>query len=596
MVQERPRRVERRLSAILAADVAGYSRLMHHDEEATHSKLTALLADAIEPSISEHGGRVVKNTGDGFLAEFPSAVEAVRAAVQFQNRIKERTIADLEDWRIAFRVGINIGDVIIEPDDIFGDGVNIAARLESIAEPGGICISSSAYEYVRGKLDIEFADLGQQNLKNIALPVRAYVVVWDGSGPTMQAELARLSPFSPARLSIVVLPFANLSGDPNQDYFVDGVTESLTTDLSRISGSFVIGRHTAFTYKEKPTNIKQIGQQLGVRYVLEGSVQRSGNRLRVNVQLVDAGTGAHLWADRFDKTVADLFDVQDEIVSRLANTLRAELTEQEARRSERSPHPNSMDLYFQGRTWLYKGWTPEYAAKARGLFERALALDPDNVEAMIGTAEVDLLVGVALMSDDKAALVATAEATLIKVLSIVPNHAAAHLYLATALMASNRIVLGIAECERALELDRNLAEAHAQIGMGKFYIGRGAEIEAHMNEAFRLSPRDIFAFDWLMMVGFAKLQVMADAEAVVWFRRSVEANRNYPIAHFALGAALALLGSQEEARTATKAGLALDPTFTVQRYRLNPQSDDPTYLARRERIADGMRIAGAPEG
>ncbi|MBR0715493.1 winged helix-turn-helix domain-containing protein [Bradyrhizobium liaoningense] len=401
---------------------------------------------------------------------------------------------------------------------------------------------------------------------------------------------------SPPHLSIVVLPFANLSGDPAQDYFADGITESLTTDLSRIRGSFVIGRHTAFTYKGKLTKLKQIGQELGVRYVLEGSVQRSGNRLRVNVQLVDAETGAHLWADRFDKTIADLFDMQDEIVSRLANALQAELTEQEARRSERSPHPSSMDLYFQGKTTLYKGWTPEHAVKARGLFEQALALDPDNLEAMIWTAVVDLLVGVAHMSDDKAALVATAEATLMKVLSVAPNHAMAHLYMGTVLMASNRGAQGIAECERALELDRNLAEAHAQIGMGKFYMGRGSEIDAHMDVAFRLSPRDMFAFDWLMMVGFARLQVMADAEAIAWFRRSVEANRNYPLAHFALGAALALLGSQDEAGAATKAGLALDPTFTVRRYRLNPQSDDPFYLARRQRVAEGLRLAGVPEG
>ena len=301
MVQERPVRVERRLSAILAADVAGYSRLMHNDEEATHAKLTALLADGVEPAIAEHGGRIVKNTGDGFLAEFPSAVEAVRAAVQFQTRIKELTIGEAEDRRIAFRVGVNIGDVIVEPHDIFGDGVNIAARLESIAEPGGICISSSAYDQVRGKVGVEFADLGEQNLKNIARPVRAYAVVRDGPSPATQAERARLGPLSPPRLSIVVLPFANLSGDPEQDYFVDGVTESLTTDLSRISGSFVIGRHTAFTYKGKAVDLKQIGRELNVRYVLEGSVQRGGNRLRVNVQLIDAETGNHLWAERFDK-------------------------------------------------------------------------------------------------------------------------------------------------------------------------------------------------------------------------------------------------------------------------------------------------------
>ena len=251
MVQERPVRVERRLSAILAADVAGYSRLMHNDEEATHAKLTALLAEGVEPAIAEHGGRIVKNTGDGFLAEFPSAVEAVRAAMQFQTRINELTIGDAEDRRIAFRVGINIGDVIVEAHDIFGDGVNIAARLESIAEPGGICISSSAYDQVRGKVGVEFADLGEQNLKNIARPVRAYAVVRDGPPCVRHRPTQQPSPLQRRVLSIVVLPFANIGGDPEQDYFVDGVTESLTTDLSRISGAFVIARNTAFTYKGK---------------------------------------------------------------------------------------------------------------------------------------------------------------------------------------------------------------------------------------------------------------------------------------------------------------------------------------------------------
>src|SRR5882757_9915250 len=241
MVQERSVRVERRLAAILAADVAGYSRLMHHDEEATHAKLAAVLTDAVTPAISGHGGRLVKNTGDGFLADFPSAVEAVRSALEFQNRIKELTSADAEDVRIALRVGINVGDVIVEPHDIFGDGVNIAARLESIAEPGGICISSAAYDQVRGKVGVEFADLGEQNLKNIERLVRAYALVWNDPDPARQAICARPCALSPPRLSVVVLPFTNLSGDPEHDYFVDGVTESLTTDLSRISGSFVIG-------------------------------------------------------------------------------------------------------------------------------------------------------------------------------------------------------------------------------------------------------------------------------------------------------------------------------------------------------------------
>jgi TolB-like protein/class 3 adenylate cyclase/Flp pilus assembly protein TadD len=595
MVQERTSRVERKLSAIVAADVAGYSRLMHHDEEATHAKLTALLAAAVEPAISEHGGRIVKNTGDGFLAEFPSAVEAVRAAIQFQTRIEELTIGDAEDRRIAFRVGVNIGDVIAEPHDIFGDGVNIAARLEGIADPGGICISSSAYDQVRGKVGVEFSDMGEQSLKNIARPVRAYAVVRDGFGAGTVGSSSTLSPPSAPRLSIVVLPFANIGGDPEQDYFVDGVTESLTTDLSRIGGSFVIGRHTAFAFKGKAVDLKKIGRELNVRYVLEGSVQRGGNRLRVNVQLIDTETGNHLWAERFDKQVADLFDMQDEIVSRLANTLNTQLIEAEARRAAHSLHPDAMDLYFQGMAWLNKGITPEYMAQARGFFERALVLDPKNIEALVGTANVDVTTGATYLSDDRAARFAVAETALIKALSIAPQHARAHLLLGIVKIYANRRAQGVAECEQALALDRNLAAAHGWIGLAKYYMGRSAETETHVQEAFRLSPRDTLAFQWMLFVGVAKLQLSADAEAVAWLHRTIEANRNYPMAHFFLASALALLGSLDEARAAAQAGLALDPDFTLRRLRTNLPSDNPTFLAGRERIYEGMCMAGVPE-
>jgi TolB-like protein len=596
MVQERPVGVERRLSAILAADVAGYSRLMHNDEEATHTKLTAILADVVKPAIAEHGGRIVKNTGDGFLAEFPSAVQAVRAATQFQTRIKELTISEVEDRRIAFRVGVNIGDVIVEPHDIFGDGVNIAARLESIAEPGGICISSAVYDHVRGKVGVEFADLGDQNLKNIERPVRVHVVVWDDPNPTRHAERSRPGALSPPRLSIVVLPFANLSGDPEQDYFVDGVTESLTTDLSRIKGSFVIGRHTAFTYKGQSVDVKKIGRELNVRYVLEGSVQRSGKRLRVNVQLVDAETANHLWAERFDKPVADLFDMQDEIVSRLANTLSAQLVEAEALRAERSPHPNSMDLYFQGRAWFNKGPTPEHMTQARGFFARALTLDPGNIEATVGMASVDVTVGATWLTDERTALLSAAETNAIKALSLTPDHAAAHLVLGIVYISTNRAAQGIAECEQALAINRNLANAHGTIGAAKFAMGRGAETEGHILEALRLSPLDITAYWWKFCVGLAKIQLGADAEAVGWLRRSIEANRNFSLAHFALAAALGLLGALDEARTAAQAGLALNPGFTIRRFRTTQPSDNPTYLAVRERCCKGARLAGVPEG
>jgi TolB-like protein/class 3 adenylate cyclase/Flp pilus assembly protein TadD len=596
MVQERPVRVERRLSAILAADVAGYSRLMHHDEEATHAKLTALLAGGVEPAMAEHGGRIVKNTGDGFLAEFPSAVEAVRAAVQFQTSIHELTAGDAEDRRIAFRVGVNIGDVIVEPHDVFGDGVNIAARLESIAEPGGICISSAAYDQVRGKVGVEFADLGEQNLKNIALPVRAYSVVRDGPSPAAQPERARPGAVSPPRLSIVVLPFANLSGDLKQDYFVDGVTESLTTDLSRISGSFVIGRHTAFTYKSKAVDLKQIGRDLNVRYVLEGSVQRGGKRLRVNVQLIDTETGNHLWAERFDKPMADLFDMQDEIVSRLASTLNAQLIAAEARRAEHSLHPDALDLYFQGMARWNKRWTPAHMTQARSFFERALELDPDNVEALVGIAAVDAASATLFLADDADERLAAAETALIKALSLAPQHALAHMFLGIVQLASNRADQGIAECEHALALNRNLADAHGSIGAAKLFVGRATETEAHIQEALRLSPRDEGVHRWMSYVGLAKLHLEADAEAVEWLRRCLKANPNYPLAHFELAAALALLGRLDEARAAAKAGLTLDPTFTIRRLKAIPYGGNPKFRAASKRILQGMRMAGIPEG
>jgi TolB-like protein/class 3 adenylate cyclase/Tfp pilus assembly protein PilF len=595
MPQEPPSRVERRLSAILAADVAGYSRLMHDDEEATHAKLTALLAAGVEPAIAEHGGRVVKNTGDGFLAEFPSAVEAVRAAMQFQTRIKELTIGDVEDRRIAFRVGINIGDVIVEPHDIFGDDVNIAARLESIAEPGGICISSSAYDQVRRKVGFEFADLGEQNLKNISRPVRAYAVVGGKPTAATHAERERPGALSAPRLSIVVLPFANLSGDPEQDYFVDGVTESLTTDLSRISGSFVIGRHTAFTYKNKAVDLKQVGRELNVRYVLEGSVQRSGNRLRVNVQLNDAGTGNHLWAERFDKPIANLFDVQDEIVSRLANALNTQLIDAEARRAEHSLHPNTLDLYFQGMARWNKSWTPEHMSQARGFFERALELDPDNIEALVGIAAVDAASATLFVADDPEVRLAAAETALIKALSLAPQHASAHMFLGIVQLYSNRVQQGIAECEHALALNRNLADAHATLGAAKVFVDRAAETEAHVREALRLSPRDAAVHRWMLTMGVAQLQLDADAEAVVWLRRCLKANPNFPLAHFFLAAVLSFLGELDEARTAAKAGLALDPTFTIRRFKVISINGDVKFRVASKRVVQGMRMAGIPE-
>ena len=478
-----------------------------------------------------------------------------------------------------------------------GNGVNIAARLEGIAKPGAICLSEDAYRQVSGRLEMEVTDLGPIQLKNIVDPIRVYALqvgVPAQARPTSQASPAEQS--GPPRLSMVVLPLANIGGDPEQEYFVDGVTESLTTDLSRMGGMLVIGRNTAFTYKGKAVDLKQVGRELNVRYILEGSVQRGGDRMRVNVQLVDAETGNHLWADRFDKPVADLFDMQDEIVARLANTLNTQLVTAEARRAERAPNPNSMDLYFQGLACANKGYSPENIARARVFYERALALDPGNVDALILYATTDTLPAIAYYTDDRQARLLAAEEALTRALYIAPEHAFAHLQMGIVQIFTNRAARGIAECERALALDRNLAIAHGFIGIAKHFIGRSEETEAHVQEAIRLSPRDTLAYLWLGAPGYANFHLGDDEEAVAWLRRSIDANRNFPLYHFVFAAALGHLGRLDEAQSAVQAGLALNPTFAISRFRAGSPSDNPTFLAQREQLCGGMRKAGVPEG
>jgi TolB-like protein/class 3 adenylate cyclase/Tfp pilus assembly protein PilF len=584
----------RKLAAILVSDVVGYSRLTGADEDRILARLRALRSDLIDPTIAVHHGRVVKRTGDGSL----SVVDAVNCAIEVQRAMIERNAGVAPDKRIEFRIGIHLGDVVEESDgDLMGDGVNIAARLEGIAAPGAICLSEDAYRQVKGRLDLAVHDLGLKQLKNIAERIRVYSL---GVGHPAQAKPAPAPASEKSatpRLSIVVLPFANIGGDPEQEHFVDGVTESLTTDLSRIRGSFVIGRNTAFTYKGKAVDLKQIGRELNVRYVLEGSVQRGGNRMRVNVQIIDSETGSHLWAERFDKSLADLFDMQDEIVARLAAALNAQLVAAEARRGEQAPNPDSMDLYFQGMPWLNKGTTPDTVARARSFFDRALAADPSNIEALVGSALADVRESSLFPVTDPTAAFFAAEATLAKALSSVPDHARAYLYLAIVHIYTRRAGTGIAECERALALDRNLADAHDMIGFGKIFVGRAEETEAHTIEALRLSPRDTMAYLWMSHAGIAKNHLGHWEQAVAWFRRAIEANRNYPHQYFAMSATMAQLGRPDEALSAVKAGLALDPTFAVSRFRANlaARCEDSRFLAQLEPILEGMRKAGLPE-
>src|SRR5262245_55220525 len=356
------------------------------DEDRILARLLALRSDLIDPTIAVHNGRIVKRTGDGALVEFRSVVDAVRCAVEVQNAMAERNVGVPGDRRIEFRIGIHLGDVVEESDgDLMGEGVNIAARLETLAKPGEICLSEDAYRQVKARLDLKVSDLGATPLKNIAEPVRVYALAIGASPEAKQPAPSHLSAAS--NLSVVVLPFANLSGDPAQDYFADGVTENLTTDLSRVRNSFVIARNTAFAYKGKHIDAKQIGKELGVRYVLEGSVQRDQNRVRVNAHLIDAESGAHLWADRFEESLADLFKLQDQVVARLANALRYELVKAEAERKA-SQSPNSIDLAMRGWALMQAGprLTRVDCDAARVLFERALEIDPNNSDALAGVA------------------------------------------------------------------------------------------------------------------------------------------------------------------------------------------------------------------
>jgi TolB-like protein/class 3 adenylate cyclase len=375
----------RRLTAILAADVVGYSRLMGADEEGTHERFKAHLRELIDPKIREHHGRIVKTTGDGVLAEFASVVDAVRCAGEIQRAMADRDLDLAEERRLRFRIGVNLGDVIIDGGDIYGDGVNIAVRLEGLAAPGSVCVSGTVRDHIGDRLPYAFEDMGEQCVKNIARPVRVYAVRPEGLAGLPTASLLSAASSSPPvaapRLSIVVLPFTNLSDDREQQYFADGITEDLTTDLSRLENMFVISRNTAFTYRNKPVDTKQIGRELGVRYVLEGSVRRSRDQVRVNAQLIDAATDAHLWVERFDRNPADLFALQDEITSRIANALGIELIAAEVARP--TDNTDALDYILRGRAAGLKPPSRDIYVERIGLFEHALALDPQSVEAQI---------------------------------------------------------------------------------------------------------------------------------------------------------------------------------------------------------------------
>ena len=629
------RRVERKLVSVVVADVVGFSRLTELDEEGTHARLNVLLRELIKPKIGEHHGRIIKNTGDGALLEFASVVDAVRCAVEIQRGMIDRNADFPQDRRIVFRFGINLGDVIVEPDDIHGDGVNVAARLEGLSEPGGVCISGTAYDHVRDRLPYVFTEKGEQTVKNIARPVRVYSLGADAiaalpasplsvgnqqssgrhwnrgwlaaaAGTTTVIVVAAglwlgFKPASAPRLSIVVLPFANLSGDPAKDYLADVITEELTTGLSRIRGAFVIARSTAFTYKGKPIDVKQIGKELGVRYALEGSAQPSDSKVRVTAQLIDAETGAHLWADQFDADRSNLLEMQDEIVVRLSRALLFQYVAVDIARSDRMRPGNldAEDLAIRCVADLIAG--PAGWATAPGLCDRALQIDPRNVLALSLSAEMIIIPVILAQSDDPIAATRRADELASRALAIDPNFDYAHVVKAWILMAQNRHEEAIVEGERGLALNPSNVQGYLVIGVANNFLCRPDRVVEAIDKAIRLSPRDPALGGFYEVKGEAYFVMRQDANTIEWIRRSTATVHQIidPYAALMLAAASALSGQQAEAGEAIKAYLADSraKSRTISQFQKQQlaMADNPRWLAYNERFAEGLRKAGLPE-
>jgi adenylate cyclase len=586
----------RKLTAILAADVAGYGRLVGIDEEGTIARLQALRRELIDPTICTHRGRIVKTTGDGMLVEFPSVVDAVRCAIEVQRSMAERNGGVDADRRIEFRVGINLGDVVLEGDDLLGDGVNVAARLEGVAASGGICISEDAYRQVRGKIEAEFFDRGERRLKNIAYPVRVFAWAQEDR-PTISRRPD--APEPAPRLSIVVLPFVNLSGDPHQEYFADAITEDMTTELSRISGSFVIARNSAFTYKGRAVDVKGVGRELGVRYVLEGSVRRGGDRVRVTGQLIDAESGAHIWSDRFDYEVVELSELQDEITARLARALDLQLIEAESRRLRTRPATtlDALDISMQGRAILNRPLSKQNGEEARKRFHEALRLESENVDALVGLARCNLMDVSHMWTKDRKLLLAEAEEALLKALRLSPEYAWAWLHHGMLGMLRRRISEALIAFDTAIALNPNLAIAHAHIGEAKRRRGHPEETFAHVQKAVRLSPRDPNIGMWLFFCGAAHFNLGHYGHAIQELRRSIQASPMAAPPYAYLSAALVFEGRDAEAKTAMSDYLKINPNFTVAKYReqIELNTDSTTYLKMSERLFEGLSKAGMPE-
>ena len=549
----------RRLAAILAADVAGYSRLMGVDEEGTHERLKAHLRELVEPKIEEHRGRVVKNTGDGLLADFPSVVDAVRCAVEIQRGMAERNEGTSPEKRIDFRIGINLGDVIVEEHDIFGDGVNVAARLEALAEPGGICISRMVRDQIRDKLPYSFEDKGEQSVKNIARPVRVYRVR-DRISPFAQPPPISPRPLPlPDKPSIAVLPFANMSGDPEQEFFADGIAEDIITALSRYPSLFVIARNSSFTFKGSTVDVKQVGRELDVRYVLEGGVRKSGNRIRVTAQLVEAEAGKHVWAERYDRDVSDIFAVQDEITEAVTVAIAPAIAAAEQQRALRKP-PDSLDAWaaYQRGLWHLSKASAEDNALAERFFQRAIDLDPIFAAAYTGLATAVVRAGTQFHARDVADALSAAEALARRAVALDGGDAEARARLA--IMFAARDPQGAqAEAERALTISPNLADAHGALAVVLTFSGRPQEGLAALKTCIRLDPRAPSLVNRLVQIAVALYFSREYAAAVEAARQASRSFPDHSRPYSILAAALGQMGRTAEAKEALEKNIALAP-------------------------------------
>jgi adenylate cyclase len=576
----------RRLVAILAADVVGYSRLMGADEEGTHERLKAHLEELVNPKIRQHRGRTVKNTGDGFLAEFASVVDAVRCAAEIQRGMIDREPAVPDERRIRFRIGVNLGDVIAEEHDIFGDGVNVAARLEALAEPGEICVSRVVRDQVRDKLDFTFEDLGEQQVKNIARPVRVYRVCDTGAAKATLAPARPVLPL-PDKPSVAVLPFANMSSDPEQEFFADGIAEDVITALSRYPSLFVIARNSSFTYKGRAVDVKEVGRELGVRYVLEGGLRKSGNRIRVTAQLVEAETGKHVWAERYDRDLADIFAVQDEITEAVTIAIAPAIADAELHRAMRKP-PESLDAWaaYQRGLWhLGKATANDYEL-AEGFFRRAIDLDRNFPDGYCGLATAKFRAAITFRTGSLAEAQSLAERMAYFAIALDGNNAFAHSCLSFALFGRGDHRGALAEAARALALSPNLASGYFQRGAALIYSSRPQEGVRDLQTSLKLEPRGSNLAASLHLVAIGLYFSRAYDEAVGATEHLIRSFPEYPSSYRWLAAAFGQLGFVEGAKKALGKAMAIAPAPFVRQRAPWYRPEDYAHLL------DGLRKAG----